>query len=143
MKCIWPMLNYCFQVIDIKRLYFRVNLLNVKSFYRMSTKLKRKYIIYHENNLKRNVHTFNSSYFLIKTKCVSPTHNFKQNKKTCPIIIVYTSIAISKRLVIYYYLIIQIMLNNNWYLNFKPLVHIISGSSRFEADPSLFGRIRP
>ena len=49
---------YCkisFQVIDMKRLIFASICWRVKSFYRLSTKLKEKYDIYNVNNLKSNV----------------------------------------------------------------------------------------
>ena len=48
-------LEFLFQVIDMKTLYFHVNLLTYKSFYRLSTKLKQKYNIYHVNNFKSTV----------------------------------------------------------------------------------------
>ena len=44
-----------FQVIDMKTLYFHVNLLTYKSFYRLSTKFMQKYNVNHVNNLKSTV----------------------------------------------------------------------------------------
>ena len=51
-----------FEVMDMKRLHFLANCWFVKFFYRLSTKLKKKYRLLHENNLKSNLQIQNSNF---------------------------------------------------------------------------------
>ena len=71
---------------------------HVKSFYRLSKKFKQKYNIFHVNNLKSNVQFTFKQQFKVKKN-----NNWSYLLfKTCPIIIVFASIAIWERLVIYF-----------------------------------------
>ena len=96
----------------MKRLYF---CWPVKPFYRLSTKLNQKYNIYHSNHLKVMYKSLSKSNFNFKKIMIEHIHYLKhifipstphtQNfvcVKICSIIIIFTSITIWKRLVLYY-----------------------------------------
>ena len=84
-----------FQVIDVKRFIFSPICWPINSFYRLSTKFKKKYPLFQIDNLKSN----------LKISFIpSPPHTKRNHLyKTWPIIKVSAAIAILKWLVIYYY----------------------------------------
>ena len=103
----------------------------IKSFYRLSTKLKKRYNDYHVNNLNSN---YNVKKIIIGNICYSkqnfvPSPSHTQNLvwiKTCPVIIVFTSIAIWKRLVIYYSVCISVYLHICLSLYILALIYLLS-----------------